>query len=633
MDITIFVLGIIAAIVVAQILNHLVPQIPVPLWEIVLGMGLAAVPQIIHFELDPEVFLLGIIAPLMFNDGQNTNRRALTRDISSVLLLSVGLVVLTAILVAAGVTWVDPTYVFWPIFIMVALMSPTDATAVSGITAQVSLPERLMNLLEGESLFNDATGIVAFNFGLSSLVAGDVQIGHGVMEFLMEFFGGILLGLLLGYVFVVLRIMLQRAGIDQSGVMVPIQLATPFIIYLIGDAVHVSGILAVVAAGIMHGMEKDRLQLSASRLQVVTKTVWDVLSDILNGVVFVILGIVLPAIFTATKDWQKYLGFAVLLYIIMFAIRWLYIRFFIRKDFGVPAPRAATLLTVFGSHGTVTLALALSLPNSFPNRNAVIEIAALVILLSLLIPTISGRAILPPVAGNFGPDVDTARNQMLVYVIDWLDKEVPTSPEKTAVLSSLHIEQSMQQHEDTKKVLVIFKQAEQVEEAALKQAVAAGQLDERSASVYERYLQVNSLENHNHFFKTFMRMILFRLFGLIFRRRFKRNMRNWSPEIIKQKQDMMVQAENIGYDAVQSWLSQQPKSPAITQLQLYYEQRHQHTNRDNAEEDIVSSLYTSVFQQKYQYVNQQLADKAINETVAKQLREQISYDEMVYMQQ
>ncbi|KRM30515.1 na(+) h(+) antiporter [Agrilactobacillus composti DSM 18527 = JCM 14202] len=630
----IFILAMVAAVVVAQVINHFIPQVPVPLLEIGLGVILALLPTAAKFEFNPEIFLMGIIAPLMFNDGQNTNRRALGHNLMSILMLSVVLVTATAILVAFGVNWWRPIYGFWPVFVLVALMSPTDATAVSGLTEKMKIPSGLMHMLEGESLFNDATGIVLFNFGIASLTFGKLPISQGVGEFLLEFFGGILLGVGLGYLFVVARISLQRVGMDQSSIMVPIQLATPFVVYLAGEALGVSGILAVVAAGMIHGLEKDRLRLTSSRLQVVTSTVWRVVADLLNGEVFVMLGLVLPGVVRDTDNLGPYLFGAVVLYLAMTGVRWLFIRFLVDLPLHLPRSREATLMTVFGSHGAVTLALALALPITFPRRATVIELAALVILMSLIVPTVLGPFILPPEPEPQGPDFQKARSQMLQEVIANFERQVPNSPEKLKVLNDLRNQHVTRDSFDMVKYKAIQAGAEAQEQEAITQAGQSGELSPLMATRYLNFIQRRQANEHRNIFKAIYLKIVISIIGRRKRRQAQQLMA--ANRIDQQKFEdgrlALQKAEEIVHKAVMAWLAQQAPSTEVTQVQLRYQQRYDRLNRNETSEDALQDLYITVFQLEYQYVKSEVEAKKMSSAVAQQLREQISYDEMVYVQ-
>ncbi|KRO17835.1 cation:proton antiporter [Lacticaseibacillus saniviri] len=637
MEILLYGLAIVGLIIVAQVMQGFMSRMPLPLIEIALGLIVGIlVPRLALQQFDSNLFMMAVVAPLMFNEGQNTSRRALSRNLVNVLMLAVVLVVITVIGVSGLVSWIKPEYSFWSVFILAAILSPTDATAVSGLTANLTIPERLMQLLEGESLFNDATGIVILNFGLAVIASGKVAIQQGVETFFITFLGGILVGVIGGYLIVWIRIWLQQRGIDHSGVMVPIHLMTPFVVYLIAEAFDVSGILAVVATGLIHGLERDHLQMMATRMIVVTNTVWQVVTDLLNGVVFVLLGLSLPLAFRDSKDWPAYIGIAFVLYLLMLAVRWLFIRFTLTLPLQMTRSRASSLLTLFGSHGTVTMALALSLPATLVFRQQVVLIAALVVLFSLVVPTLVAPSLLPPAPTMIGPDFSTARKNMLEETASWMMHQGGESVARQRVVSTLREQTGDRMRANRTLTRQLMAQAQDVEIQAISDQVAAGKLPSYAASGYQRYLNANMQLNQRGVVRRWFQNIIWQVFSVPLRRRIRRTREQMTDEnrqeIVK-KRDLIVQLEQIGYEAAMRWLKQQERTPEANVIASFYQQRHNRfvANDDlNAEEN---SLYVMAFQYEYQYVDTQLRAKQLSTEVANALREQISYDEMVYMQQ
>ncbi|KRM71972.1 cation:proton antiporter [Lacticaseibacillus brantae] len=629
-------LVIVGLIILAQIIQRFVPKVPLPLIEILLGVGLGLTNQ--NFALkgfNSELFLLGVIAPLMFNDGQNTSRRALSRNMWNVLMLSVGLVLVTVLIVAGLTAWLIPTLGFWTVFVLASVLSPTDATAVNGITQQLTLPERLTQILEGESLLNDATGIVIFDFGLTVIASGQVAIGHGISEFLIEFFGGLILGFALGYLVVWFRLWLQSLGLDQSAIMVPIQLATPFVVYLIGNQIGVSGILAVVAAGLVHGLERDRLRMTSTRLQVVTTTVWQVVSDMLNGLVFVLLGLILPLVFhEGGTQWLRLSALAFAIYAVMLLVRFVFVRFTLNLPLRLPRNLSSWLVAMFGSHGTMTLALALSLPLNFPERSQLLVVAALVILFSLIVPTILAPVFVPAAPAPVGPDEATARQEMLASTAEWL-KHQPDTVARAHVQGMLQEQSGVRLRFDRTKLRALLAAADTVERAAIKAATDSAELPAFVAPAYNRYLAAQSGQYNSNIFRRMLMSLLWQVMGVRLRGKIP-NRGQATPQmraVVKNGQSAFLQAETIGYNAVMAWTRTGEETPEMGMLATMYQQRHSRflTQDDLQAEE--NSLYVQAFQVEYQYIDNQLRQKLMTNEVAKALREQISYDQMVYMQQ
>ena len=202
--------------------------------------------------------MLLIIAPLMFNDGQNVSFRQLAQNVRQILSMAVGLAIVTVILVGSGLKLALPQHFTYALaFMLAAIITPTDAVAVKSLTNNVEMPKNVNETLEYESLFNDASGLVLFSLATSTLTSGEFSIGHGVLVFLYVFFGGILFGALMGWMLIALRTTLMRTHVDIGSIVIPINVMTPFAVYWLAEEIHLSGILAVVAAGIVHSILYD----------------------------------------------------------------------------------------------------------------------------------------------------------------------------------------------------------------------------------------------------------------------------------------------------------------------------------------------------------------------------------------
>ena len=246
-------------------------------------------PIPLKLDFEPEIFMVIIIAPLLFWDGYNASRKALWRYKKTITLMAVGLVLVTVIGLGFFIHSLVPMMPLALTFALAAILSPTDAVAVKSIERGMTLPRGLLPILEGESLLNDAAGLVAFKVAVGVVLTGYFSPINATGEFLLMSIGGIL--------FVSGRLLLRRYGFEEVNSLVAIQLITPFLIYILGEFLGVSGILTVVAAGIIHGIERNRLQQTTTKLQIVTNNIRLVLGYLLNGLVFVLLGFLLPSVF------------------------------------------------------------------------------------------------------------------------------------------------------------------------------------------------------------------------------------------------------------------------------------------------------------------------------------------------
>lgn len=379
-------------------------RVPVPLPIVyVAGAALAAlVPGFPRIDLDPGFFFLCFVPPLLFSDGWLMPLRDFMAAKRPILTLATGLVVLTTVCVGLVAHWLIPGLPLAMAFALGAVVSPTDAVATAAITQRLKVPARLNTILNGESLMNDATGLVAFKVALGAVAAGAFSLRAATMEFLVLAVGGCLLGLAVSWAVGWARDTLRCFRSTDAYVEVTVSLMTPYAAYLAANAVGVSNILAVVAAGLYAGW-RDPVRMDVATRQTAW-AVWSVVLFWLNGLAFVLLGLQLPAILNSVGTAYTPLqlaGFtaAVSGVAIVARIVWMYpggyipyliFRHALRDE---PRPPRTHLLVAgwAGMRGTITLAAALSIPvtladgTPFPGRDLVIFLAAGVIVVTLLL--------------------------------------------------------------------------------------------------------------------------------------------------------------------------------------------------------------------------------------------------------
>ncbi|PKR85302.1 Na+/H+ antiporter [Heyndrickxia camelliae] len=456
MDNFLIVLLLLAIIGLSNVINHLVPYIPVPLIQIALGVVIAVLPFGIHVPMESELFLVLFIAPLLFNDGRNTSRIALWKLRTPILLLALGLVFVTVFVIGFFIHWLIPTIPLPASFALAALLSPTDAVAVSAMSSRVKMPRIIMHILEGEGLMNDASGLVAFNFAITAMVTGAFSLVNASISFLIIAIGGFVGGAFLAFIIIRIRVLLRSLGMEDVTIHMLIQILTPFVIYLLIEHIHLSGILAVVAAGIVHAIERDREKSPTVELQVVSKSTWTVILYVLNGLVFVLLGLQIPSVATTIFKDPLFNNFVVIKYIIIITTALLFLRFvwvLLSGWMGVKIKkqkadwfklRHAGITTIAGVRGAVTLAGAFSIPyvlsdgGPFPERSLIIFIAAGVILLTLIIASIFLPLMAKPDGGNIALEREkmekAAMIQMKIAAIRETRK-VMNEDNRTAALS------------------------------------------------------------------------------------------------------------------------------------------------------------------------------------------------------
>ncbi|HXA15277.1 MAG TPA: Na+/H+ antiporter [Opitutaceae bacterium] len=375
---------------------------PRPITYVLGGIGFALIPDFPRFALDPEFFFLCFLPPLLFSDGWLMPLREFAKAKRPIILLATGLVVLTTLGVGLVAHWLVPGLPLAMAFALGAVVSPTDAVAVSAITNKLKIPTRLTTVLNGESLMNDATGLVAFKFALAAIVAGTFSLHGAVLDFVLLAAGGLGVGLLVGWLVGRLRDLLIRTHNADHLIELTLSLLTPYAAYLAAGPLGVSGILAVVAAGLYSGW-RDPVRMDAETRRT-TWTVWSTVLFWLNGLAFVLLGLQFPTLLAAVHGQYSLLrltGFVAVVAgtVMVLRMAWAfpasYLPFVFSRKIRETETRPPWQVVFVGGwaglRGTVTLAAALSIPllqpdgTPFPSRNIVIFLAFGVIATTLLV--------------------------------------------------------------------------------------------------------------------------------------------------------------------------------------------------------------------------------------------------------
>ncbi|WP_420808667.1 cation:proton antiporter [Cohnella luojiensis] len=326
-----------------------------------------------------------------------------------------------------AIHWMIPSIPLPVAFGLAAILSPTDAVAVNALAGRIHLPKSLMHLLEGEALMNDASGLVAFKFATAAAVTGVFSLPKASVSFIVIAIGGLTVGTILASLITGIRYLLRRSGLEDETMHMLIHLLTPFALYLTAEELGLSGILAGVAGGVMHAVERDRSNKVRPRTNELSDNTWSVILFLLNGLVFVILGLQIPDVFStifSSPDFNNYevLGYALIIFVMLIVLRFLWTLAFSRggKVFGGSKNaekfsfKILAMTSISGVRGAITLAGAFSIPlfiesgDPFPARSLVIFLAAVIILLSLL----SASIVLPLLAKKEGGNHEAEREQM-----------------------------------------------------------------------------------------------------------------------------------------------------------------------------------------------------------------------------
>lgn len=296
-----YILIMLVAVLASSFVGARFPRVPTPLVQIATGVALTVLPLDFEMHLEPELFMVLFIAPLLFDDAKRMDKPSLWRFKYPILLLAIGLVLITVLAIGFAVNLFAPSIPLAAAFALGAALAPTDAVSVGTLKENAKITTSQSKLLQGESLLNDASSIVSFNFAIAAALTGAFSILDAEGSFLLKFIGGLALGVALMLVRYALLRFIRARGIDSVSFHVLFEVITPLIVYLLAELIGVSGIIAVVAAGIAHSFSPRVVTPTYGRLNVVSTSVWSVIGFTLNGLVFLMLGTQLP--YVTTRVW------------------------------------------------------------------------------------------------------------------------------------------------------------------------------------------------------------------------------------------------------------------------------------------------------------------------------------------
>lgn len=318
------------AVLASSFVGARFPRVPTPLVQIATGVALTVLPLDFEMHLEPELFMVLFIAPLLFDDAKRMDKPSLWRFKYPILLLAIGLVLVTVLAIGFAVNLFAPSIPLAAAFALGAALAPTDAVSVGTLKKNAKITSGQSKLLQGESLLNDASSIVSFNFAIAAAITGTFSLLDAEGSFLLKFIGGLALGVVLMLIrYAILRFIRSR-GIDSVSFHVLFEVITPLVVYLLAELIGVSGIIAVVAAGIAHSFSPRVVTPTYGRLNVVSTSVWSVIAFTLNGLVFLMLGTQLPyvtaRVWTGTAANTNYLLlFIVIILLVSLALRFIWI--------------------------------------------------------------------------------------------------------------------------------------------------------------------------------------------------------------------------------------------------------------------------------------------------------------------
>lgn len=419
MEILESIILILSLLIIANIVSHYFVSIPPSLLQIAAGI-LAALFMHVKIYVDTEWFLLAFIAPILFNDGNNFPKRELWKLKGPILGNAIVLVIILTLVGGVFVKWLIPSLPWATTFTLVAVLSPTDPIAVQSIAKKAHIPDKLMHLISGESLINDASGLICFKYGVAATVTGMFSLKDATIDFFHISIVGALVGAVMIWIFNGIRLYLMNQGVDDSILHAIIQIIIPFIIYYVAeDIFDVSGVVAVVIAGILNISTNHNLSSFTPEIRLVTSRTWNLVVYVLNGIVFVLLGIEIPFAMEELVHNDKintfyatFLAFLIWVMLVVVRAAWSYIyaTFSNNEDNKIDWLSKTRLHDclmsgISGVRGAVTMVGVLSLPltikggSPFPSRTLLLFLASAVIIFSLLGATL----LIPLLTKNSAP--------------------------------------------------------------------------------------------------------------------------------------------------------------------------------------------------------------------------------------
>ena len=386
-------------------------QTPYPIVLVIAGLLLSFVPGTPKIPLNPDVIFLLVLPPLLYSAAWLTSWRDFKANLVSILMLAFGLVGFTVLGVAAAAHWLFPGFDWRLGCVLGAVVAPTDAIAATAIAKRLGLPQRIVDVLEGESLVNDASGLLALEFAITMVVEGRTPtLISGALRLILLVAVGLAIGLVVG-----LAVEWIERRIDDGPIEIALSILTPYAVYLAAESVRASGVLAVVACGLYLSRRSSQFFSANVRLQ--AWAVWDSLTFVINGLVFVLIGLQLPHVLAGIRDYsvRELLLYGALFSAIVIVLRllWMFpganLAHLIRThilghSYARPTAKQVFVVGWTGMRGVVALAAAIALPEAladgrvFPQRNLIVFMTFSVILVTLVLQGLT----LPPLIRALG---------------------------------------------------------------------------------------------------------------------------------------------------------------------------------------------------------------------------------------
>ncbi|MFZ2852974.1 MAG: Na+/H+ antiporter [Rhodocyclaceae bacterium] len=381
------------AVALGWIARHF--RFPYPIALVAGGLLLGFVPRLPQFPFDPQLILVVVLPPILYQAALLTSWNDFKASIRPISLLAIGLVIATTVAVGVALKLLVPDVPWAAAFVLGAIVSPPDAVAATAILSRLNMPRRIVTVLEGESLVNDASGLVIYKFAIAAVLTGSFSLLDASVQFSVVSLGGIALGIVLAFVFIAIH---KRLG--DPFIEVLTSLIVPYIAYIAAESIHVSGVLAVVAAGLVRGRYSP--EIVSAEMRIIARSVWNLLVFLLNSLIFILIGVQMSAVVESLSRYSagQLLGWGLIVSAVAIGVRfaWVYpvaylpqwLSGSLRKDEPMQSKRELCIISWCGMRGIVSLAAALALPATlangepFPHRDLIVFLTFFVIAATLV---------------------------------------------------------------------------------------------------------------------------------------------------------------------------------------------------------------------------------------------------------
>ncbi|BAQ23693.1 cation:proton antiporter [Streptococcus troglodytae] len=497
------------SLILSNVLNRIFPRLPLPLIQILFGLAISIWFKGIAFELNTEIFLAFVIAPLLFREGEESDITSILRNWKLILFLIFPVIFVSTIVMGFLAHSVLPVVV--PLSACLAIgaaLGPTDLVAYSAISKRFSFPKWISYILQGEGLLNDASGLVAFQVTVTALTTGAFSLAAASLDLLVSVVGGFFIGLIAAlFNRLFLSILDNVDAADVTGALL-LELVLPFVSYFIAEEIHASGIIAVVVAGVSQASRFKKITVFDARLDSVSYTIWRTIAFVLNGMVFLLLGTEIPTLAKPVLQSTAYSNLWMLLVVVlltaaMFSIRFVMIgTVFALRAWRTDRPfarvlKSSLLLTFSGVKGTVSIATILLLPIANMTElehSLLLFTVAGVTLLSFLI----GILVLPKLAGS--PAASTNPYMQIAIlndVVSELGKDLIQTEQPGAIYATIdnynqRLENLILEQESNaikEELANIRLMMMEIESEGLEYAYRQNQISNKEYRIYQRYLK------------------------------------------------------------------------------------------------------------------------------------------------